>query len=131
MKEYPAKTEEEETLFRQTLIEENKLSFEAMKQLTTLSTGSLVLMVTFLERLFGNNREWTGLLAVTLISLVLSIILAVSTMVQTTNLLTTFTVKRNDYTFKMRLTKGIMASSFVVFVMGILSLAIFALKNLF
>jgi hypothetical protein len=44
MKEYAAESEEQEKLFRQTLIEENKLAFEAMKHLTTLSTGSILLM---------------------------------------------------------------------------------------
>ena len=38
--------------FKATTLEINKVSFEAMKHLTTLSAGSILLLVAFLEKLF-------------------------------------------------------------------------------
>jgi O-antigen/teichoic acid export membrane protein len=64
--------------------EGEKLFFESMKHLTTLSTGSILLLVTFLEKLFSNPR-WKALIAVTLVSFVVSIVCSVSSMLQSAN----------------------------------------------
>lgn len=45
--------------------EGEKLYFDSMKHLTTLNTGSVLLLVTFLEKLFSSPR-WRVLVAVSL-----------------------------------------------------------------
>lgn len=116
---------------RQTVIEDNKLLFEAMKHLTTLSTGSILLLVTFLDRLFTTNREWLGLVAVALVGFMVSILTAVSSLIQISNLLTTFTVKPDEYVGSVKTSRGFIICSEITFLVGVVGLAIFALKNLY
>src|ERR1700742_2087223 len=68
-----------------TLQESEKLFFESMKHITTLTTSSLVLLVTFLEKIFKDNRHWQGLVAITFASFIVSIICSVSSMLQSAN----------------------------------------------
>src|SRR5947208_15344962 len=67
----------------QLVIESNKLHFEAMKHLTTLSTGSILLMVTFIEKILRGNEEGHKLVKAAFIPFILSILLSFSVMVQT------------------------------------------------
>jgi hypothetical protein len=118
-----------------TTIDVYKLSFEAMKHLTTLSVGSILLMVTFLEKLFNPNREWTGLIGFSLICFVASIVSAMASMTQWPTVLGSMvTAKKSDK-------EGVMAQAlrqvkgeriaFLTFIVGIVSLIIFAFKNLY
>src|SRR5688500_15628505 len=67
-----------------TLLESEKLYFDAMKHLTTLSSGSVLLLATFLEK-FSKGPEWRWLLIATFCCFILSIISSVSSMVQSAN----------------------------------------------
>ena len=59
--------------------ESGKLLFDLMKHLTTLSTGSIVLLVVFVEKLFPNpSFKW--FIVVVLSSLILSTISSLLTM---------------------------------------------------
>jgi hypothetical protein len=118
-----------------TTIDVYKLSFEAMKHLTTLSVGSIVLMVTFVERLFNTNREWTGLIGFSLICYVTSIVCAMASMTEWPTVLGLMvTAKKSDK-------EGVMSTAlrpvkrervaFLTFLIGIVSLIIFAFKNLY
>lgn len=111
----------------------NKVSFEAMKHLTTLSAGSIVLMVTFLERLFNTNREWIGLVGLALVCFVASIVCAVSSMTKQPIVMTLLVVakKMDDVEPQALRQHKIERIAFVTFLIGIISLVLFALKNLY
>lgn len=118
-----------------TTIDVYKLSFEAMKHLTTLSVGSIVLMVTFVEKLFNTNREWTGLIGFSLICFVASIVCAMSSMTQWPTVLALMvTAKKSEkegvMTKALRQVKRERVA-FLTFLIGIVSLIIFAFKNLY
>ena len=59
--------------------EGQKLVYDALKHLTTLSTGSILLLVTFLERLF-RQPLWPGLVAVSLAGFVTCVVASVLAM---------------------------------------------------
>lgn len=105
--------------------EGEKLIFDSMKHLTTLNTGSILLLVTFLEKLFSNPR-WKPLIAVSLICFVLSIVCSVSSMLQSANHV------KHSGRFP-RLETGVKStiyySALFTFVVGLSGLVAFALKN--
>ena len=111
---------------QEALKEGEKLSFESMKHVTTLTTSSLVLLVAFLEKLFKDQRNWKPLVVVTFASFIVSIICSVSSMLQSANFVRTtgkidklaLSVKRFMYNIAL-----------VTFVVGLVSLVMFALKN--
>jgi len=53
-------------------IETQKVVFDYIKHLTTLNTGSIVLLTALLEKLF-TNPEWKPLIGATFISLIISL----------------------------------------------------------
>ena len=126
----PLAAEEVENRQKQ-ILEVSKISFESMKHLTTLSTGSIVLMITFLEKLFSTNREWTGLIGAALICFVVSILTAASSLIQLTNLLTSVFALQKDMHFRDNLRNISTAVAFCSFILGIILLVIFAFKNLY
>jgi hypothetical protein len=113
-------------------IDINKISFEAMKHLTTLSAGSIILMVTFIEKLFTANREWTSLIGTTLICFVISIVCAVSSMTKW-GISMMFLITGNFADSKARAHRQlrIERTAYLMFLLGIISFVIFALKNLY
>ena len=106
--------------------EGEKLVYDSMKHLTTLNTGSILLLVTFLEKLFSNPR-WKALVAVSLISFVASIVCSVSSMLQSANHV------KHSGKFP-RLETGVKTtfyySALLTFVVGLAVLVAFALKNM-
>lgn len=60
--------------------EGTKLMFDAMKHLTTLSIGSILILVALLEKLFRSPR-WRVLLATSFLSFIFSILMSVRLMV--------------------------------------------------
>ena len=105
--------------------EGEKLFYDSMKHLTTLNTGSILLLVTFLEKLFSNPR-WKALIAVSLICFVVSIVCSVSSMLQSAN-----DVKHSGrfQRLETRVKSAIYYSALLTFVMGLAGLVAFALKN--
>ena len=124
-------TPEEVEKLQQKFLELSKMSFESMKHLTTLSTGAIVLMVTFLEKLFSSNREWTALIGAALISFVLSIVTSASALVQINNLLTSVFTLHADMHWRDKFRMWTNVVAFTSFVIGIILLVIFAFKNLY
>lgn len=118
---------EKDKLDPEALNEGEKLSFESMKHITTLTTSSLVLLVAFLEKLLKDQRNWQVLVVITFASFIVSIICSVSSMLQSANFVRTtgkidklaLGVKRFMYNLAL-----------VTFVLGLISLVVFALKNL-
>jgi hypothetical protein len=115
------------------ILDINKISFEAMKHLTTLSAGSIVLMVTFLERLFNTNREWISLIGLALICFVGSIACATSSMIQWPMVMSRVVTakKMGDVQPQALRQHKIERVAFITFLIGIISLVVFALKNLY
>jgi hypothetical protein len=107
--------------------EGEKLYFDSMKHLTTLNTGSILLLVTFLENLFRQPR-WRPLIAVTLVSFVLSTLCSVSSMLQSANY-----VKHSGRIRDLEMTVRdlIYYLSLATFLLGLASLVVFALRNLY
>lgn len=105
--------------------EGEKLFFDSMKHLTTLNTGSILLLVTFLEKLFSNPR-WKALIAVSLICFVISIVCSVSSMLQSAN-----HVKHAGRFPRLEtgLKSTIYYSALFTFIVGLAGLVAFALKN--
>jgi hypothetical protein len=104
--------------------EGTKLRYDAMKHLTTLSTGSILILVAFLEKLF-TSPKWKALIATAFISFVLTIIASYMAMLQFATLVSALEKIRGDSpifrTYIM---------SLIFFLIGIISLVIFALRNL-
>lgn len=98
-----------------------KLSFEWCKHLSTLSTGSILLMVTFIEKL-SSQPDWKILLSISLVGFVATIIGSLG--VQLEHLIE----QGYGEPTKLGFIAGLMA--ILGFLLGILSLTIFGLKNL-
>ncbi len=111
---------------QQTAHEESwKLQYDIYKHLTTLSTGSILLLITFLEKLFA-KPTWKWLVLIALCCLFASILISFIVM----NLMASQVREMEvDQRFvKRNLTVIILALS--TFSLGIFSLIIFAVKNL-
>lgn len=105
-------------------LEHFKASSDYAKQLTTLSTGSIVLVSTFLKDVFP-NPIWLFLVVVSLISFMISVIASV---VFHTLLVVGFpgtNVEVDDTYIGLAV-----FTSWVTFLVGLLSLVIFAARNL-
>ena len=105
-------------------IKELELLHDYLKHLTTLSTGSILLIVAFLEKLFP-NPEWKFLVAVALLGFTIVIVLAL--------LLQFFVLQDMDpdtpsFETIARPCFLTLAGSFLV---AITSIVVFAFKNLF
>lgn len=107
--------------------EGEKLYFDSMKHLTTLNTGSVLLLVTFMEKFF-NNPRWKSLIAVSLVSFVISILCSVSSMFQSANHIKYSGKFRR---LETRIKSVVYYSSLITFLVGIIGLVIFALRNLY
>ena len=119
LKEYTAEQKARE--------EGSKLYYDVMKHLTTLSTGSILLLVTFLEKLFVNPK-WRLLIAVTLVFFILSIITGFMSMIHSAYFIRKLGNVDEDI---KRADKRIFYFSAFSFILAIICLAVFALRNLY
>jgi predicted membrane channel-forming protein YqfA (hemolysin III family) len=113
---------------KEVILEEGaKLYYDAMKHLTTLATGATLILVTFLEKLFTSPR-WRALVAGTFISLIFSIIASFASMINFAHI-----VSRSGNLDKelSRTSEQVFYVSIVSFILGIICLVIFTLRNLF
>lgn len=106
-----------------------KIEFEFLKHLTTICTGSILLIVAFLEKLFI-QPEWKSFVAVALCSFVASISLCAFSQV------TIIDKASENKNFKLResvqtWTVGLLLLALLCYVIGIICLVAFGLKNLF
>lgn len=107
--------------------EGQKQLFESLKHLTTLSSGSIVLLATFLEKVF-RNTEWKFLIGIIFVSLSISLFCSVAAMF----LLSYYHVKiekmaKNAFNMAMKH----LSVAYLSFFVGILSLVILAVKNFY
>lgn len=107
--------------------ESAKMYFEYLRHITTLSTGSIILIATFLEKLFKYPR-WKPLVIVSLGGFMVSVL---SSVVQYTVMLMTLRKNQVEST-KWEILLGLVSLGFtwIGFLIGIISLAIFAIRNL-
>lgn len=106
-----------------------KMEFEYLKYLTTISTGSILLIVAFLEKLFA-QPEWKPAIALALCSFVLSIALCAFS--QATIIDKVSEKKSIDVRSSVqKWTIGLLLLALFSYVIGIVSLVAFGLKNLF
>jgi len=110
-------------------IEIYKLEFEYLKHLTTISTGSILLLVAFLDKIF-TQAKCKSAIAVSLISFLLSIILCAisqATIIEKAS-------EKDNLTWRNKiqnLTVGLFLFALLSYVIGVISLVAFGLKNLF
>jgi len=110
-------------------IEIYKLEFEYLKHLTTISTGSILLLVAFLDKIF-TRPECKTAIAVSLISFLLSIILCAisqATIIEKAS-------EKDNLTWRNKiqnLTVGLFLFALLSYVIGVISLVVFGLNNLF
>ena len=122
-----ADTSQVQTEDGKTLLESEKLHFDAMKHLTTLSSGSVLLLATFLEK-FSKGLVWRWLLAATFGCFFLSMLSSVSSMLQSANYV--------RHTGRIaRLERGVRETiyyfSVITYLLGIVSLVFFVMKNFY
>jgi hypothetical protein len=102
--------------------EANKLYYDVFKHLTTLSTGSILILATFLESLFA-DPQWRVLIVVSLLSFVVSIVAAVLMMFFQAGAVLQLreAANRAEHT-SFLITTG-------SFLLGIISFVVFAIRN--
>lgn len=130
--------ENEERLARneKAILESTKLNFDAIKHLTTLSTGSIVLLVAFLEKIYREVQHWRISIGAALVCFILSIVGGVSAMLKNADLITSVALARNRplehfASSDSRALHLNIRFCFVTFLIGIVSLTVFALRNLY
>lgn len=107
--------------------EGQKQLFESLKQLATLSSGSIVLLATFWEKVF-QNAEWKFLIGIIFVSLSISLFFSLAAMF----FLSYSHVKIDkmaEHAFKMAIKH--LSVAYLSFFVGILSLVILAIKNFY
>jgi hypothetical protein len=104
-------------------VEGEKLLFDVFKHLTTLSTGSILVMIALLEKLFKENVHWKPLVLTSFTAFTVSIGYAVSAM-------SGIGLALQQDASAQKTVKVNMLISLTAFAIGIFSLMVFALKNL-
>jgi hypothetical protein len=109
--------------------EQTKLAHDYLKHLATLTTGSILLLVTFLEKFLTNLR---GKWAITVSLCLFTISIVCNIAAQTGNMETMYyTPKQMKTSVWNRITVGGMIATWVTFLVGLIVLVIFALRNIF
>ena len=104
------------------------LLYDTCKHLTTLNTGSIVVLATFLEKFFPKpkDREWDFLVAVVFSAFITSMVSSVATMLA---------LSRNIFYLRDATETGTRTGavsvciSVAAFIAGIVALIVFVLKN--
>lgn len=105
--------------------EGQKLVYDTFKHLTTVATGSILLMIGFLEKLF-KSPQWKALIVVTFISFLLSVCASIGMMIMIATSIKQF----GDLTKLQEKFVGLFfCTVLATFFIGLLCLVIFALKN--
>jgi hypothetical protein len=105
--------------------EGNKLFYDTFKHLTTLSTGSILILVALLEKLFTNPR-WKFLVIIALVSFIVSIITSILSMFFVAGAITDVALSTEK-----RAEDIVAFVSTIAFLLGIISFVVFAIKNFY
>jgi len=103
-----------------------KLRYDTYKHLTTLSTGSILLLVTFLEKLFA-RPIWKELVIASFCLFLVTILASFVVMNATAGFIREMDIEKRDEQ------RGslFVAVALTSFLLGIITLIIFAVKNLY
>lgn len=109
-----------------------KLRHNTFKHLTTLNTAFILLLVTFLEKLFS-NQNLKFLVAIPLLLFILSTVISFVFMIVLSVYMrqTSFLTKSEEKTWMEGRSVMFSVLSFILFISGIICIALFALINLF
>ncbi|MDQ3816328.1 MAG: hypothetical protein M3362_01395 [Acidobacteriota bacterium] len=103
-----------------------KLRYDIYKHLTTLCTGSILLLISFLDKIFA-KPVWKGFVIAALCLFLLSILASLVVMH-----ILAGAVRYMDASNKHeKVNAAVIAAALVSFVLGILALIFFAVKNLY
>ena len=119
------KTKDTQEIIEGMSLEGLKHYFEFFKHLTTINTGSILLLIAFLERLF-KNPEWSALIGVSLIGFIVSLIACLVGMWLSSTLLAGEAGQGEVIAGSISWLVCV-----VGFISGIISLVIFAFKNFY
>jgi hypothetical protein len=102
-----------------------KLFYEVFKHLTTLSSGSVVVLVTFHEKL--NQPSWRPLMSMSFLGFTIATVGSIIVMLSTAR-----TIRRNEQTDQLPDKTGNVGYRItaVGFAVGIISLCLFGMRNL-
>jgi len=107
--------------------EGQKLLYDSIKHLTTLSTGSVLILATFLEKFF-KEPEWKALIALAFVGFIASMLFAFATMLA---------LSKSIFSLEEKTESGsrsgaiFLRLSILSFLIGIISLVSFSLKNFY
>ena len=105
-----------------------KQLFDSLKHMTTLSTGSIALLVVVIEKLFS-NPEWKFLVVVAVLIFLVSIFCSVTGMfVQSID---TMNIEGSGKERYFERVGKLMAISYYSFFLGVASMVVFFLKNFY
>lgn len=120
-----------DTVTRDVITEFSRNLVEYLKHLTTLATGSIVLQIGFVEKVFPHPK-WKGFIVVSILSLTASIVTSV--IAYTVIVIESGNPERQRPLGQGRpemLGMGAVVGSWVGFLLGIIAMVVFALRNLF
>lgn len=103
-----------------------KIIFDYLKHLATLSTGSIVLITTFLDKTF-TQPQWKFLVVSAISGFMTSV---VGSIIHYTLMIFDFPGNRKSGALEIRLMSYSLIFSWAGFLIGIVSLSLFAIKNL-
>ncbi len=103
-----------------------KLRYDTYKHLTTLSTGSILLLVTFLEKLF-TRPIWKELVIVSFCMFLVTILASLVLMNMSAGFIREMEIEKRDE----KLGSICVVVTLTSFLFGIVTLIIFAVKNLY
>lgn len=109
-------------------IEGLKLFYDTFKHLTTLSTASLLLLATLLEKFF-KAPLWTTLIGVTFFALIVSLVSALSAMLAYGSFI--HSLDNRDARYVKVLGIGGIVGALGGFIVGIIALVTFTLRNFY
>jgi hypothetical protein len=109
-------------------IEGLKLFYDTFKHLTTLSTASLLLLATLLEKFF-KAPLWTTLIGVTFFALIVSLVSALSAMLAYGSFIHSLDNRNARYVKVLGI--GGIIGALGGFIVGIIALVAFTLRNFY
>ena len=118
---------EEQTPEQKSRQEGQKLLYDSVKHLTTLSTGSILILIALLEKVF-KEPKWPYLIPVGFLCLTLSMLGSVITMIILSNSVFYF---REDLELGSKKGAVVFYLSLAAFILGMVSIVFFALKNFY
>lgn len=104
-------------------VEGEKLLFDIWKHLTTLSSGAILVLIALLEKLLKQTIHWRWLIVISIGSFLTSTMWSVTGMLQIS-----ISLRQSESFGKLGKATGLI--TLTLFGMGLLSLLIFACRNL-